>query len=78
MLNAELTYNGAMDTTHELLIRTITVDGELVAEDRDFAESAQWDWFDEVVKEAQPGEVVQLIDEASDYVLGEEIIGDER
>lgn len=67
-----------MATTHDYCIRTITVDGELVTEDRDFAEHAAWDWFDEVVRGAQPGEVVQLIDEASNYVLGEQIIDEDR
>lgn len=61
---------------HTLVIRTITIDGELVAEDTDFAEDARFEWFNEIVRQADDTDVVQLIDSADDSVLLEHIVQD--
>lgn len=59
---------------HTLAVRTITSDGILVAEDTDFAEDAMYDWFEEIARQAESGEVVQLIDLSDDRVIEERLI----
>lgn len=61
-----------MATTHEFMIRVITEDGELVYTDTDFNVNARWDWFGEVSRDLNEGEIAQLIDTESDYVLAEQ------
>lgn len=58
---------------HNLEVRVITEDGILVLSDTDFAEDAQYDWFAEVLRNAEENEVVQLIDNSDDRVIAEEI-----
>ena len=60
-------------SNHNLEVRIITEDGILVLSDTDFAEEAQYDWFAEILHNAEPGEVVQLIDNSDDRVILEEI-----
>lgn len=60
--------------THDFLIRVSTVDGELVTEDTDFSEDARFDWFSEVARQAEAGEVVQLISISDDRVILEELL----
>lgn len=68
-------YDHLMDANdHEFCIRTITEDGELVSEDRDFHVNARFDWFATVVDTSASGEVVQLIDEDSNIIVAEELI----
>jgi len=66
-----------IDNAHTFLIRISTADGILVGEDTDFAEDARWDWFDQTINFATPGEVIQLIDRANGtadgVVIAEEI-----
>ena len=71
-----MAYGGAMTNsnataTHDLAIRTISEDGELIDFDQDFAEDAALDWFSEKLKAAEAGESVQLINLATDAVLNE-------
>lgn len=61
-------------TTHPYLIRVITADSELVLEDTDFAEDARYDWFDEIVRSSDDGEIVQLINTDDDSVMHEHIV----
>lgn len=61
-----------MDNEHEFMIRVITEDGELVLEDRDFHVNARFDWFGTVKDNSKKGEITQLIDTESDYVVCEE------
>lgn len=63
-----------MSNLHDFLIRVITIDGELVLEDTDFAEGSEWDVFNEILLQSIPGEVVQLID--NDLVLAEKTVED--
>lgn len=58
---------------HTLEVRVITEDGILVLSDTDFAEDAQYDWFEEVLRNAEENEVVQLIDNSDDSVIIEKI-----
>lgn len=52
-------------------VRVLTVDGVLVAEERDFASGAEWDVFGEMERQSLEDEVVQLVDESSGRVLAE-------
>lgn len=61
-----------MNTEHEFLIRVITEDGELVLEDRDFNVNDRFERFETVSNQNTTGEVTQLIDTESDYVVCEE------
>ena len=56
------------------MIRVITVDGELLFEEDDFATDPMWEFFDETVRMGNPGDVVQLIRVADDYVEAETIV----
>lgn len=57
---------------HELAIRTITEDGELVAHETDFDFNSAYYFFDEVLNQSKAGEIVQLINEADNIVLAED------
>lgn len=63
----------AINADHTFLIRILSEDGEVLLEDTDFAEDARFDWFDENLRQATAGEIVQLIDTSDDRVLVEEI-----
>lgn len=43
--------------------------GEFLDEDRDFADSACFDWFDQSVQTAEVGETIELVDLESGVVL---------
>lgn len=59
-------------STHGLTVRTISEDGMFISEDSDFSEDACYDWFNEVLRQAESGEIVQLID-SENNVLAEEL-----
>lgn len=60
-------------TAYNYLIRTMTVDGELVGEETNFVEEAMYEYFWQFSKLIKPGEVAQLIDISDDRVLSEVI-----
>lgn len=63
----------AINTENIFLIRILSEDGEVIFEDTDFAEEARFDWFDENLRQATAGEIVQLIDTSDDRVIVEQI-----
>lgn len=58
---------------HPYIVRTITEDGILVSEDKDFSEAARWDWFSEVARQADTGEIIQLVNTEDNLVIAETI-----
>lgn len=42
-------------------------------EDTDFSEDARFDWFDEILRQSDEGDTVQLIDTSDDRVITEQI-----
>lgn len=63
----------AINTENIFLIRILSEDGEVIFEDTDFAEEARFDRFDENLRQATAGEIVQLIDTSDDRVIVEQI-----
>lgn len=61
------------NTDHPYIVRTITEDGILVSEDKDFSEDARWDWLSEVARQADTGEIVQLVNTEDNLVIAETI-----
>lgn len=59
------------NTNHPYTVRTITEDGILVSEDSDFSEDARWDFFNETLRQAQAGEIVQLINDEDNRIEAE-------
>ena len=58
----------ASTPAHSFLVRVSSSDGD-VFEDRDFAENARIDWFDQTVLFAESGEVIELVDESTGRVI---------
>lgn len=58
------------------IVRSLTIDGELVAQTEALPEPAGWDTFQDTVEESGDGIIVQLIDSRSDLVVAEEIAGE--
>lgn len=64
--------NTTTPRAHTYMIRVLDVDSQVVLEDRDFAEAAMYDMFDQILRDqAEPGDTVQLIDESTSTVLHE-------
>lgn len=58
----------ASTPAHSFLVRVSSTDGD-VFEDRDFAESARIEWFDQTVLFAEAGETIELMDESTGRVI---------
>lgn len=63
----------ASNTDHSFLVRVLSKDGEVLMEDTDFSEGARFDWFDEILRQSDEGDIVQLIDTSDDRVITEQI-----
>ena len=46
---------------HDLLIRVLSPERETLFEDDDFTELAVHDWFETVMDDCLPGEIVQIV-----------------
>ena len=63
----------ANNSDHSFVIRVFSEEGEMVLEDTDFSVDGRVDWFEEILRQSDEGEVVQLVDTSDNRVIFEKV-----